>query len=310
MMYLLCLSAPAWANGLNEGEYYTLSIVHTNDIHGHVDELPKYSTLIKQIRTEAKNLLVLDGGDIFLRGEFSNLNGVPEMKMLNAIGYDAWVIGNNDFRVPKAGKLPENDRALNALIQLANADTLCANVIYEGNRELLNGVKPYVIKEVNGIKVAIIGLTSMKPQKRNYEPDKKFLDAVDTLKKTVEELEGKSDVNIVLSHCGLNVDVNLSYVPGISAVIGADDHFRMENPIYWVWKGQKSTPIVQHGGEENTMLGRLDLIFQKQAGQIKLVDFQGKSYDTKFVANDQNIQTIIDEYRAVNQKETAFKNAA
>lgn len=313
LLVFVCLtvvSSAVFANGLKEKEYYVLTILHTNDIHGHVDELPKYATLIKQARAQAKNLLALDGGDLFLRGEFSDLGGIPEMKMLNAIGYDAWVIGNNDFRVPKNGKLPPDDRTLNALVRLANADAVCANVVYKRDGKFIDGVKPYVVKELGGVKVGIVGLTSTKPQDRNYEPDKLFLDAADTLKKAVEELKGKADAIIVLSHCGLSEDVKLSYVPGISAVIGADDHFRMEQPIYWVWKGEKSVPIVQHGGEENGMLGRLDLTFQMQDGALKLVDYQGSAYDTKFVPADQSVQAIIDAYRAEYKKAAAPGNAA
>lgn len=305
LVWLTVCSSAVFANGLKENEYYVLSILHTNDIHGHVDDLPKYSTLVKQARAEVKNLLVLDGGDLFLRGEFSDLGGIPEMKMLNAIGYDAWVIGNNDFRVPKNGKLPADDRTLNALVREADADTVCANVVYKRDGKLLDGVKPYVVKEVGGVRVGIVGLTSMKPQNRNYEPDKQFLDAADTLKKAAEELRGKADAIIVLSHCGLSEDVRLSYVPGISAVIGADDHFRMENPIYWVWMGEKSVPIVQHGGEENGMLGRLDLTFQMRDGALKLVDYRGSAYDTKFVAADQRVQEIVDAYRAKRRKDAA-----
>ena len=119
-----------FGSNLKEGDFYTLTILHTNDIHGHVEDLPEYSTLIKQARENTKNLLVLEGGDIFARGEFGIFKGVAEMSMLNEMGYDAWVIGNNDFRIPINGKLPENDDILNNLIQLSNHPTLCGNVVY------------------------------------------------------------------------------------------------------------------------------------------------------------------------------------
>ena len=58
-------------------------IVSTNDIHGYDDSLPQYATIIERARDTHKNLLVLEGGDIFLRGEFNDLKGIPEMEMLN-----------------------------------------------------------------------------------------------------------------------------------------------------------------------------------------------------------------------------------
>lgn len=301
-VFLLALSAcagsPVMADGLKNDDYYVLTVMHTNDFHGWVDKLPQYSTIIKQVRGEVKNLMVLDGGDLFLRGEFDGLGGVPEMRMINEMGYDAWVIGNNDFKNPIDGKIPEGDAVLDELIRLSKGVTLCANVVYKKDGKLLKGVRPYFVKKINGIRVGVIGVTSMKPQERNYEPDKIFLDPVETLNKYLEELKGKTDVNIVLSHCGLSVDARIAAeVPGIAAVLGADDHYRIENPIYWVWEGEKSVPIVQHGGEDLHMLGRLDLVFQKKDGALKLIDFHGKAYDTDFVPGDVKVQRIIDEYR-------------
>lgn len=311
MLALFAFSwTPAMADELKNGDYYVLSILHTNDIHGHVDKLPHYATIIKQMRCEAKNLLVLDGGDRFLRGEFDGLGGIPEMRMINEMGYDAWVIGNNDFKNPVDGRIPEGDAMLDGMIRLSKASTLCANVVYKKDGKLLKGVRPYIIKDVNGVKVGVIGLTSTKPQERGYEPDKTFFDPVDTLKKCLGELKGKTDVNIVLSHCGLGVDVRLAEVPGIAAVVGADDHFRMENPIYWVWEGEKSVPIVQHGGEELSMLGRLDLVFEKKDGGLKLIDFHGKAYDADFVPGDPKVQDIINEYREKAKKMPEMKEAA
>ena len=295
---LLAASAlPVAAERLQEGESFVLTILHTNDLHGRLDNVPRYATLIKQVRNEARNLLVLDGGDLFLRGEFTDLHGVPEMRLLNEMGYDAWVIGNNDFRVPKNGSLPATDSNLHKLVAMAKPRTLCANVTTRNDGQYLRGVEPYTIRNVNGVRVGIIGLTSMKPQKRGYEPDKEFHDPVKTLKKSLEALKGQTDVNIVLSHCGLSEDAKLVTVPGVDAVLGADDHYAMPTPIFWVWEGEKSTPMVQHGGEENHMLGRLDLVFVKQSNGLKRIDFHGRAYDTDFVPEDAKTRSILDETR-------------
>lgn len=314
IMLVAVFSLPALAQqalkDLRDGEPFVLTLLHTNDLHGRLDKVPQYATLIRQVRNEARNLLVLDGGDLFLRGEFSDLKGEPEMRLLNAMGYDAWVIGNNDFRVPRSGQLPENDQALRKLVASAKPRTLCANVQYKKDGSYLNGVEPYTVKNVNGVRVGIIGLTSMKPQHRGYEPDKTFLDPVETLKKCLKELEGQSDVNIVLSHCGLSEDAKLVTVPGVAAVLGADDHYVMEKPVYWVWEGEKSTPIVQHGGEESHMLGRLDLVFVKQKNALKRIDFHGKAYSTDLVPQDPTTRAILDEYRKTHKSKPQLDKAA
>lgn len=87
-------------NGATKGQPQTfeLTIVQTNDLHGHLEEvltLPdgsehennvaKYSTLIQQIRAEEENMLVVDGGDVFLRGEFEQYQGALETEILKRI---------------------------------------------------------------------------------------------------------------------------------------------------------------------------------------------------------------------------------
>ena len=119
-----------------------------------------------------------------------------------------------------------------------------------------------------------------------------------TCERCLKELEGKTDVNIILSHCGLAVDDSLAYIEGISAVIGADDHYTIIEPLYWIWEGEKSTPIVQHGGEENHCIARLDLIFQVIDGEFVLQDFSGEGYDTFLVPGDPEVQAVLDQYRA------------
>ena len=47
---------------------FKLTVLHTNDIHGNIDSLPQYSTVVNEIRKKEKNVLLLDSGDIFLRG--------------------------------------------------------------------------------------------------------------------------------------------------------------------------------------------------------------------------------------------------
>ena len=157
-------AAPAvCAAEAQEGDTYELSIIYDNDIHGRLERLPQFKTLIDEARETTDNLLVLNGGDIFLRGELQEEQGIPEMNVLNAIGYDAWVLGNNDFRVPTDGGTPEEgNEQLQNLIALAEFPTLCANVTMEESGELIDNVEPYIIKEVGGLDIGIIGVTSLK----------------------------------------------------------------------------------------------------------------------------------------------------
>lgn len=208
----------------------------------------------------------------------------------------------------------ENPTAEQCRTQLKNIDfwngtqILCANVVNEDGTYLDN-VLPYTIKELNGVKIGIIGITSVKPYEREMAEvsDMVFLDPDETLRKCIEELDGKTDINILLSHAGLGVDDVLSYQYmnddweydyKLAAVVGADDHYLMKEPIYWMWNDEKSIPIFQHGGEECHTLGRMDLVFQKTEEGFKLVDFSGMLLDTDFVDPDPAVQAVIDEYAA------------
>ena len=294
-------SVTARAEEPQEGDTYQLSIVYDNDIHGNVDRLPQFKTLIDEAREECDNLLVLNGGDIFLRGEFQDQQGIPEMNLLNAIGYDAWVLGNNDFRIPtEGGTIEEGNEQLQNLIELCEFPTLCANTTMKEDGSYIDNVEPYIIKEVGGLNIGIIGVTSLKPQLREWEEvsDKDFESGEITVANIMEEVAPQTDINIVLSHTGLAIDTKIANVDGVSAVIGADDHYIITNPIYYPGAdGFKSAPIVQGGGEQDQYLGRLDLTYVYEEGTWELDDFNGYLYDIEGVEGDSEIQTMIDQYR-------------
>lgn len=285
-----------------ENNMFTLTIMHTNNIHGNVDNLSKYSTIINEVRSSAKNVLVLDGGDLFLRGEFQEQQGLVETEILNSIGYDAWVPGNNDFRVPPSGgTIDDGNKQLKAITDKVEFDAVCANVTIKDTKQYIEDIPPYIIKDVNGVKVGIIGVTSLKPQTRKWTEvsDKIFEDGDLAVSRIVEELKGKTDVNIVLSHTGLVTDLKIANIEGVDAVLGADDHYYISEPMYYTdGEGNKSTPITQNGGENNHHLGRLDLVFEKNDSEYELVDFHGYLYDLNLTKSDSKIQNIIDQYRS------------
>lgn len=296
-----------------EGDTYQLSIIHNNDIHGRLDRLPQFKTLIDEAREETDNLLVLNGGDIFLRGPHQDQQGIPEMSILNEMGYDCWVPGNNDFRVPpEGGDTEAGNKQIQDLVALSKAPTLCANVTMKDTGKLIDNIDPYTIKEVGGLDIGIIGVTSMKPQEREWEEvsDKTFESGEIAVERVVKEISSDTDINIVLSHTGLAVDTKIANVEGVSAVIGADDHYIITNPIYYPGdNGSKSTPIVQAGGEQDQYLGRLDLDFTYTEGEWTLSDFDGYLYDLEGVEADEEIQAMIDALDETAPTETADEAA-
>ena len=299
---------------LKEGDKFELTVLQTNDFHGHLDDIvtlgdgtvhhnsiAKYATIIEDVRNEEENVLLVDGGDVFLRGEFQAGQGELETSLLKAMDYDAMVLGNNDFRVYPAGEGTPDSRyeQLKNYQRNVNFPILTGNVINKETGKYIQNVKPWKGFTFKGVQVGLIGLTSMKPEIRGWNDvaDLDFIEPVDALKALLPEVSEKSDINIVLSHAGNPEDHNLAQVPGVSAVLGADTHKVIKTPEY-EFNGEVMVPITQAGGEQENYLGRLDLTFEVIDGQMKLVESDGFLYDVTNVSADPEIQAIIDDYRA------------
>ncbi|MCG3398927.1 bifunctional metallophosphatase/5'-nucleotidase [Staphylococcus massiliensis] len=301
---------------LKEGETFHLTVLHSNDWHGHLDDttklengkmhennVAKYATKIKEVKQQEDNVLVLDGGDLFLRGEFESAEGDLETKLMKKMGYDGLVIGNNDFRVHPAGTgdPAQRDAFLKNYQKNANFPLLLGNVIDKDTNDYMKMTDlyhTYTFKK--GVKIGVIGLTSMKPENRKWNDvkDLDFIEPTKALKKLVPEVSKKSDANIVLSHVGNKGDHDLAKHPGVSAVLGADTHKVIKGGAEYESNGHENVPITQGGGEEEHYLGRLNLTYKVKNGQLELVDSKDKLYDIENVKADPKIKHMIDEYRA------------
>ncbi|RHW37683.1 bifunctional metallophosphatase/5'-nucleotidase [Lysinibacillus yapensis] len=301
------------AEKLKEGETFELTILQTNDLHGHLDDIlkredgtihhnsiAKYATIIEQVRNEEENVLLVDGGDVFLRGEFQEGQGELETSLLKALDYDAMVLGNNDFRVYPAGEGTPDSRyeQLKDYHRNVNFQILTGNVVDRVTGKYIQNVKPWKGFTFDGVQVGVIGLTSMKPEIRGWNDvlDFDFIEPLEVLNTLLPEVSEKSDINVVLSHAGNEEDHKLAQVPGVSAVIGADTHKVIKTPEY-EYNGEVWVPITQAGGEQEHYLGRLDLNFEVIEGKMELVESNGFLYDVTNVQADPEVQAIIDEYR-------------
>ena len=211
------------------------------------------------------------------------------------------VLGNNDFRVYPAGEGTPDSRyeQLKDYHRNVNFPILTGNVIVKETGKYIQNVKPWKSFTFDGVKVGMIGLTSMKPEIRGWNDvaDLDFIEPLEALNALLPEVSEKSDINIVLSHAGNPEDHNLAQVPGVSAVLGADTHKVIKTPEY-EFNGEVMVPITQAGGEQENYLGRLDLTYKVVDGKMKLVESDGLLYDVTNVPADPEIQAIIDDYRA------------
>ena len=140
-----------------------LVILHTNDSHSQI--MPQTSgkeknlggyerreAYIKEAKKEYPNLLLLDAGD-FSQGTpyFTLFKGDAEIELMNALGYQAAVVGNHE--------LDNGQEELARRIKNANFPILCANYEFDEDSPLNGLLEPYTILEVNDKKIGVIGIT-------------------------------------------------------------------------------------------------------------------------------------------------------
>ncbi|MBD8070440.1 bifunctional metallophosphatase/5'-nucleotidase [Bacillus sp. PS06] len=205
----------------------TIHIYHTNDLHSHFEQWPKIVHFIeKQRNLHRKNeeeVFLFDIGDFIDRvhpiSEASM--GKVNIQFLNQLAYNAVTIGNNEGIT-----LPYE--ALDELYQEADADVLIAN-LYTKAGKMPEWAKPYQIYTTpSGIRIGVIGVTvyyQLFYDLLGWE----IRDPFEVVLQIVDELKGKTDVNVLLSHLGLNEDEMLAEQTGIDIILGGHTHHILDD---------------------------------------------------------------------------------
>ncbi|HCL5251881.1 TPA: bifunctional UDP-sugar hydrolase/5'-nucleotidase [Salmonella enterica] len=197
------------AQAYEKDKTYKITILHTNDHHGHFwrSEYGEYGlaaqkTLVDSIRKEVAqeggSLLLLSGGDINTGVPESDLQDAePDFRGMNLIGYDAMAVGNHEFDNPLT--------VLRQQEKWAKFPLLSANIYQKSTGERL--FKPWAIFTRQDIKIAVIGLTTDDTAKignPEYFTDIEFRKPAEEAKVVIQELNmnEKPDVIIATTHMG------------------------------------------------------------------------------------------------------------
>ncbi|EBZ6516371.1 bifunctional UDP-sugar hydrolase/5'-nucleotidase [Salmonella enterica subsp. enterica serovar Stanley] len=197
------------AQAYEKDKTYKITILHTNDHHGHFwrSEYGEYGlaaqkTLVDSIRKEVAqeggSVLLLSGGDINTGVPESDLQDVePDFRGMNLIGYDAMAVGNHEFDNPLT--------VLRQQEKWAKFPFLSANIYQKSTGERL--FKPWAIFTRQDIKIAVIGLTTDDTAKignPEYFTDIEFRKPAEEAKVVIQELNmnEKPDVIIATTHMG------------------------------------------------------------------------------------------------------------
>ncbi len=221
---------------------FDLFIVHTNDVHGRINEgedgsmgYAKLSTLLSMARSITDNILLLDAGDVFHGTNLANIfSGQTVAELLSIVGYDAVAPGNHDFnygteRLEEIAAWAEDNGTYRIL---------SANITDEDGYLIF---QPYQIYDFNGFKVCVIGLTTpdtkTKSHPKNTEGIEFLNDVVlDNAQYAIDLAHEISDFVIVLGHLGVVPDgetgITSEYVcqnlDGIDLFIDGHSHTVMD----------------------------------------------------------------------------------
>ncbi|ARK22910.1 5'-nucleotidase C-terminal domain-containing protein [Sporosarcina ureae] len=291
-----------------ESDDFTLSLMHMNDTHARVAEMPKAITAIKEVRNEKPDALLLHGGDVFSGTlYFSEFEGQADLELMNLMGLDAMVFGNHEFDL---GNSVNGHESLANFVKGANFPVISSNIDFSKDAHLkslvsktdftstpaLGEIHKGLIKEVNGEKVGIFGLTTESTAFVASPGAVEFLDYKESAEKAVAYFESQG-VNKIISvnHLGFDSDPSVGNdlllaqaVEGIDIIVGGHSHTKLSEPVIVDKKAngdQKDPTVIVQADQYLTHLGTLDVEFDKngvitgQAG--KLISLKDKADDAE-----------------------------
>ena len=291
-----------------ENEQTTVTILGTTDLHGRfvsydyamakdVDGgLDQIATLVKEERLKDENLLLVDNGDA-VQGNYNHLfvgSKNPMITAFNKIGYDVLSFGNHEFNQG----LGEIDNFMTNGNDSTKLNFLCGNLYKDGKRTY----SPYVIKESNGVKVAIIGVVA--PNIVNW--DAVHLAGYETtnpaleVKKVINEIkanEGGADLYFVTAHMGLeneygNGDSAIDIAnenPEVSGIIAGHSHTLVENL-------EVNNAVISQPKNNGEYLSKFEFTFEKDGDSYKVVNKTAGTISTSGVKEDEEIKAILSDF--------------
>jgi 2',3'-cyclic-nucleotide 2'-phosphodiesterase (5'-nucleotidase family) len=284
---------------------YTLNLMHTNDTHANLDNVAKKMTAIKSVRAEKPDALLLDAGDVFSGTlYFNEYKGLADLEFMELAGYDAMTFGNHEFDM--------GTEVLANFVKEANFPFVSANVNFAQDANLQSNFNDSItasaaggqiyngfIKEVNGEKIGIFGLTTAET-KTISSPGKDvvFEDYIAEAQKTVDALKAQGVNKIVaLSHLGYDDSITwdndlqlAAAVEGIDVIVGGHSHSKLDAPFIET-TGDEDTVIVQ-ANEYNKFLGTLDVTFDAE-GKVIAPETKGSLLDITKFADDAATANIL-----------------
>ncbi len=312
---LLSAAALAVSAGVALADF-ELNVLHFNDLHSRIEPINKYDstcsaeddaagecfggiarlkTAIDERRKALDNVLVLSAGDNFQGSLFyTTYKGVAEAEFLDLLDLDANVIGNHEF--------DDGDDVLARFLDKTTFPTISGNALIGANSSLAGKMPEYIIKEVGGEKIAIVGAVAEDTGETSAPSDAVlFMDPVLYLNDVVAKVRAEGATKVIaLTHVGIAVDQQIaSEVDGIDLIIGGHTNTFMSNvdgkaehpyPLAVVNPSGRAVPIA-HAYAYTKYLGEIKIVFDDE-GNIKDLSGDPILIDAKFAPDPAMVARI------------------
>jgi 2',3'-cyclic-nucleotide 2'-phosphodiesterase (5'-nucleotidase family) len=280
-----------------------ISILHTTDLHGHIlptsdydgnadrGGLARCATQIRRWRRENPNSILIDVGDVYQGTDVSLRNkGALMIDLLNHLEYDAWVVGNHEF--------DWGMECFEHALQKSDMPVLAANMLLEqkpagefadANHPFAK-IQPFILKEIAGVKVAIIGVTTpgmpfwLWPE---FTRGLDFRHPVEPVRRAIASVKrGGADAIVLTGHMGLKTRTGgddfantvmalTSEFPGMAVFIAGHTHqdvpSRLTNGVLFTQ--------ADHFGIH---VGRVDLLFDRNSRKLLRREAISELMDNRF----------------------------
>ena len=272
-----------------------ITILHVNDVYqfmpvdgGKRGGLARLITLKKEALKENPNTIFTLGGDTLSPSvETRTYKGAQMIDAWNAVGIDYAVFGNHEFDI-KTAELLER-------MKESRFQWLGANVFDTRNNKIFADTPPYVIKEIGGVKIGIIGL--LLPEAKETSSMESFLtvkDFCETAKELVPKMRAAgANAVIGLTHLFMAQDKKLAGCACFDLILGGHEHTLLQS-------SSNGTPIFKMTADARE-LGKFNLNFDKQTKKLTSLDWEVIPV-TDEVEDAPEFTAVFDKYKDLLQK--------
>ena len=299
-------------SSIGNDPFRTVTIFYTSDEEGYLEPVSDKTrthggaanlmAALRQrgYRPDSDDALLLSGGDMWTGPAISSwFHGESTVQVANAMGYDAAALGNHEFDFGQE-VIRENKAA-------SDFPFLSANAVIAKTGELPDFCKPYIIREVNGVRVAVIGLTTRQTPGivvHKYIEGVEFADYADTLRRTVPQARAEgAELVVVIAHVcpsDLHSLIPVASELSIPLMAGGHCHSQLEN------SEEKGVRIIGAGAHWQSF-SRIDITLDTGTGKVLKTQAELVPIEYPVGRNpyepDEGIQTIVAEWSARVEKE-------